>query len=94
MKTVLTLITGLALVGLLLPARAQTAPAKLPRSAAPAAAPLPNVTDAAVRESGAYQGPYVVKDTKALGQNFIRHSRPDVFPVGSMPYPFPVSKKK
>lgn len=94
MKTALTLLTCLALASWGAPARAQTAPAKPPRSAAPVAAPLPKVTGAAAREPGAYQGPYVVKDTKALGQKFIGYSRPDAFPVGSMPYPFPISKKK
>ncbi len=92
MKTVLTLLTGLALGALLFPARAQTAPAKPPRLAAPAAAPLPKVTGAVAREPGDYQGPHVVKDSKALGQKFIEYSRPDAFPVGPMPYPFPISK--
>ncbi|TPG65400.1 hypothetical protein [Hymenobacter nivis] len=87
MKTALTLITGLALASWGPPARAQTAPAKPPRSAAPAAAPLPKVTGAAAREPSAYQGPHVVKDTKALGQKFIRNSRPANAPVGSKPRP-------
>ncbi|AMJ64291.1 hypothetical protein [Hymenobacter sp. PAMC 26628] len=77
MKTILTLLTGLALGALLLPARAQTAPAKPLRSATPAA-PRPKVVGAAVREPGGYKGPYVVSDTKELGQKFIQHSRPDV----------------
>ena len=87
MKTALTLLTGLALAGLLLPARAQTAPAKPPRPAAPAAAPRPKVIGAAAREPGAYKGPYVVSDTKALGQKFIRHSRPANAPVNRKPRP-------
>ena len=80
MKTALTLLTGLALGALLLPARAQTAPAKPLRSATPAA-PRPKATGAAAREPGAYQGPHVVSDTKALGQKFIQHSRPTDGPV-------------
>ncbi len=76
MKTGSILLTGLASASLLLPARAQTAPAK-------ATAPGPKVIGAAAREPGAYQGPHVVKDTKALGQKFIQHSRPSDGPVSS-----------
>ncbi|MFD1468518.1 hypothetical protein ACFQ48_09800 [Hymenobacter caeli] len=80
MKIALTLLVGLALVSLRLPARAQTAPA---------AGPRPKVTGAAAREPGAYQGPHVVKDTKALGQKFIQHSRPTDGPVSAKVLPRP-----
>lgn len=83
MKIALTLLTGLALVSLRLPARAQTAPAK------PAAAPGPKVIGAAAREPGAYQGPHVVKNTKALGQKFILRSRPSDGPVSRKDLPSP-----
>ncbi|AWM34424.1 hypothetical protein [Hymenobacter nivis] len=87
MKTVLTLLTGLVLGALLLPARAQTAPAKPTRSATPAATPGPKVVGAVAREPGSYKGPYVVSDTKALGQKFIQHSRPsdEFFPRHPLP---------
>ncbi|OGX83750.1 hypothetical protein [Hymenobacter coccineus] len=86
MKTALTLITGLALASWGLPVRAQTVPAKPPR---PAAAPRPEVTGAVAREPGDYKGPHVVKDTKALGQKFIEHSRPsdDLSPRYPRPSP-------
>lgn len=89
MRITLTLLTGLALGALLLPARAQTAPAKPTRPGQPAAAPGPKVTGAAAREPGAYQGPHVVKDTKALGQKFIQHSRPSDGPVNRKDLPSP-----
>ncbi|MGI4887326.1 MAG: hypothetical protein ACRYFR_20400 [Janthinobacterium lividum] len=76
MKTALSLLTSLALASLLLPARAQTAPAVQSRASKPAAVTNPKTTGAAGRKPGAYSGPYVVSDTKKLGQQFIERSRP------------------
>ncbi|MGI4738145.1 MAG: hypothetical protein ACRYG7_23495 [Janthinobacterium lividum] len=64
MKTLFTVMSSLALLALLLTAQAQT----------PAGHPAKPTT--ADRRAAAYQGPKVVKNSKALGQKMVQKSKP------------------
>lgn len=71
MKTLLTVTGTLALAARLLTASAQTTPA------APQATPAATkATKTATQRAATYQGPKVVKDSKALGQKMVQKSKP------------------
>lgn len=70
MKTLLTVTGTLALAARLLTASAQT-------PAAPQATPAATkATKTATQRAATYQGPKVVKDSKALGQKMVQKSKP------------------
>ncbi|RZK25836.1 MAG: hypothetical protein EOO63_15485 [Hymenobacter sp.] len=64
MKTLLTVTGTLALAARLLTASAQTTPAAT------------KATKTATQRAATYQGPKVVKDSKALGQKMVQKSKP------------------
>ena len=70
MKTSLTFASSWALSALLLTAQAQT-------PATPHSSPTPTEpTKTADHRAATYQGPKVVKDTKALGKKIVQKSKP------------------
>lgn len=75
MKSIFSFAGSVAFAGLLLPARAQTAPAAAPRNPTPTQAKAIRAKTAD-RRAEAYQGPKVVPDSKKLGQKMIRNSKP------------------
>lgn len=87
MRTLLPLASSLALSALLLTAQAQTTPAK-PATASQAKAAIQQRT--INHRAATYKGPKIVTDTKKLGHEMLKDSKP----VTSEPMRFPVSPVK
>jgi hypothetical protein len=75
MKTLLTTTSSLALLALMLTARAQTLPVVTSKNIDPKG-PAVTKEQTADRRAAAYKGPKVVNDTKALGSKMLRDSKP------------------
>lgn len=75
MKTLLTTASSLALSALLLSAHAQTLPVVTSKNIDPKG-PAATKKQTADRRAAAYKGPKVVKNTKALGNEMLRESKP------------------
>lgn len=88
MNVLFTFASALVLAGPAQTTPTQPAPGAAPRNPTPSQAQAIK-SQTAERRAATYQGPHVVKDSKALGRKFVRDSKPT-----DMRVPVPVHPAK